>query len=226
MNKSETFDWIKTEICGRWPGVELTQAIKDDLYNGLLSVGQEYATQAAQQQRADSQAKYPNAARIVKIARDLQKKFGPSMSKQRSFTDFHCSCVYLGGLESVNWKAGKVLSVRTRLCGAREMPEAFSDVIERCRYWLGEGYGDATKFQIFIDDHSAAEASGWNLRMLDPAEREHYADYLDALEASKKKRLAVTVASGLPEIPKEAVVNTAAKAREMITAVKVAEKPV
>jgi hypothetical protein len=77
MNKSEIYEWINKEIMGRWPDTELTQAMKDDFYSGLLPVDNATATEAARQQRADSQAKHPNTSRIVKIARDLHYKAKP-----------------------------------------------------------------------------------------------------------------------------------------------------
>ena len=92
MNKNEIYDWIEREIKGRWPDCDITQAMKDDLYKGLAYVDKEIATMAVEAHRADTQAKYPNTARICRMAQAEQKKGRPVSVK--NWLDTFCYAVF------------------------------------------------------------------------------------------------------------------------------------
>jgi hypothetical protein len=168
MNKTEIYDWIQKEIIGRWPDTELTQAMKDDFYSGLLPVDQEYATQAAKQQRADSQAKHPNTARIVKIARDLH--FGAKPKEPvREYQDICISRVYLGGAETGIAKTlniGYTSNAWYKVAATIDMnnTERQLKLLDIERRSTEEHYGKDTKWEFFYEDQKTAQQRSYELK--------------------------------------------------------------
>jgi hypothetical protein len=168
MTHTQILDWINKEIAGRWPDTEVTQAMKDDLYSGLLCVDAEIATRAATQQRADSQSKYPNAARIVRIARELQKKERPITSK--NYTDIWIYFVYLGGADPQSpvgrWVKGTLKSVVLRSPAGTDIQDngVAAKVIDWARQYIADNYRVlAMNFEIYLEE-LAAKSRSWTLK--------------------------------------------------------------
>lgn len=168
MNKSEIYEWIKKEIAGRWPDVELSQAMKDDLYGGLLSVGPDYATQAAKQQRADSQAKHPNTARIVKIARELQAASQPE-ERSRLWQNICITRVLTVKPETgvaSRFEVGYIAETWHRIQASVNMddPEKQCILLESERQQAENYYGNEAKWEFFINDGNAARKRSYELK--------------------------------------------------------------
>lgn len=112
MTRDEIYDFIKSEVQGRWNTVEITQAQKDDLYLGLSNfiITPQVAIEATRQLRAESNAATPNTAKLARMALELAR----SRTSQEMKKKYQHVCVYAVLVEphiNQRWKPGLQWSV-------------------------------------------------------------------------------------------------------------------